>query len=337
MTFANQKLNIFALILTLVITTSAHPISNCTNGVFECIGDVVFQCNLGTRVLLNDCRSQGLVCNADFECVHPGDSSLNTTIPLRSPNIPQIPTGSCTNGAFECVGDVVFQCNLGTWVLLNNCRHQGLVCNADFECVRPGDSSLNTTIPLRTPNVPQIPTGNCTNGAFECVGDVVFQCNLGTWVLNNNCRSQGLVCNADFECVHPGDSSLNTMIPLRSPNIQTPLGSCTNGAFECVGDVVFQCNLGTWVLNNNCRNQGLVCNADFECVHPNDSSLNTTVQLRTPNVPPQPPTDSCTNGAFECVGDVVFQCNLGTWVLNNNCRSQGLVCNADFECVHPVK
>ena len=333
-------------------TTPAVPSGSCTNGAFECIGNVVYQCNIDSWVVNADCGSAGLVCNFDHECVNPGDWSLNIPPPVLGtpevPDVPSPPSGSCTNGAFECVGDVVYQCNIDTWVSNADCYSQGLVCNFDFECVDPGDWSLE--IPPLT--VPEPPTGTCTNGAFECIGNVVYQCNIDTWVVNADCGSQGLMCNFDYECVYPGDWSLSIehpepakasgVTPLCAPEKEEPLGlegSCTNGAFNCVGNVVYQCNIDSWVVNADCGSAGLVCNFDYECVNPGDWSLEITTSTPPLSAPtpttPTVPSGSCTNGAFECIGNVVYQCNIDSWVVNADCGSAGLVCNFDYECVNP--
>ena len=41
------------------------------------------------------------------------------------------------------------------------------------------------------------PGGTCTNGEFMCTGDVVYQCNLGNWIVNADCGSMNLVCSPD--------------------------------------------------------------------------------------------------------------------------------------------
>lgn len=217
-------------------------------------------------------------------------ASANLAFPLK---------GSCDNGAFTCVSNVVYQCNLGCWELLNDCSSQNLECNADFECDFPTSTPTVTALGSPMPTFPPGLGASCENGSFTCVGNVVYQCNFDAWIVNDNCEIQGLQCNEDYECAFPTES---TPLELPEPSFTPTLGgSCENGSFTCVNNVVFQCNFDSWILNNDCGSQNLVCSADFECVFADSQLLNAPAPEETPCTCPDNTED---NSGTDSTGDV---------------------------------
>lgn len=162
-------------------------------------------------------------------------------------------------------------------------------CASAMPCQSGECSSMDTPLaaaPAPTPALPTAPEGSCTNGEFQCFGDHIIQCNLGSWVIWH-CGAETSCVPNDFECV-PADrwSAVSAQAasaslamasaaapatpsvfsaPTPAPAPVAPAGSCTNGEFQCYGDHVIQCNLGSWIIWPCASGTACVPN-DFECV-----------------------------------------------------------------------
>jgi hypothetical protein len=114
----------FLIIAINAINAIPTPQTECINGDFQCVENVLQQCNLGTWIILQDCGATGLFCvvgPTDIECVF--------TAP------------PCIDGNFQCAGNILQECSFRNWVTLQNCSISGLSCVAnstDIECVTPG-------------------------------------------------------------------------------------------------------------------------------------------------------------------------------------------------------
>jgi uncharacterized low-complexity protein len=140
---------------------------------------------------------------------------------VSSPALPTAPEGACTNGEFQCFGDHIIQCNLGTWVIWHCGSGTACVPN-DYECV-PADrwdavsaqaasavaamSAAHAPVATRsiysapTPvAAPSPPEGSCVTGEFQCYGDHIIQCNHESWIIWPCASGTACVPN-DYECV----------------------------------------------------------------------------------------------------------------------------------------
>lgn len=122
------------------------PDSVCEHGSWKCQFGNVAQCNWG-KWIVYECTNGTRCVESDWECVTeldytrvynlfnptPTTETYSTPSPTLSP-----PTGSCTNGEFQCYGDHVIQCNIDHWVIWPCAVGTKCVPN-DYECIPFGD------------------------------------------------------------------------------------------------------------------------------------------------------------------------------------------------------
>jgi len=182
----------------------------------------------------------------------------------------------------------------------------------------------------------------CEEGDHTCDTDVLQKCENGYWTNQENCSTNGKVCD---------------------PVMKDCVDSCTSDDQKvCRGDVLYQCDSGTgqFLPVMNCAESGLVCDQDachefeeactrdgmkacrgtqvMECqagvwtlVHECDFSqvCKSGECLDTP----------CDRGTTACHDDAVMKCSKDKkWYVSRDCKLEGLICSdEDMTCIKPCQ
>ncbi len=202
---------------------------------------------------------------------------------------------ACERGAFSCQGQLVLQCQGGTWTQVGSCP---------FACLGEGECG-----------------GECVPDARDCDGNTPRACTSeGTWTELEACPE---ACAGAGNCIGqciPGTKDCLDGVPRAcSPegewqeSIACPFvcsgpgecaGECTPKDAKCEGNVPHVCHdAGVWIAQEACEK---VCNGKGECA------------------------GACKPGDKDCSGNVPRTCNeQGEWDEGTACE---FVCTGAGEC-----
>lgn len=250
-------------------------------------------------------------------------------------NAQQTGVSECVHGAYECQGFDVAQCNWGQWIV-TECGKDTQCMPDDFECIpldqwsalysqihpettQTTESSSAFSAPLQTPE----PMPCSVNGQFECQGNDVAQCNLGTWYVIP-CANGTRCVPDDFECVpedqysavfsqvHPTSSDSSSCTDMSSTDSSSTDSSSTDSS-------------STDSSSTDSSSTDSSSTDSSSCTSSTDSAL------AAPS-PTAEPVACDTNGEFQCQGNDVAQCNIDTWNVIT-CPDNTKCMPDDFECV----
>ena len=351
-----------------------QPAAGCTQGDTRCNGTVVQTCDANdTWQDTTDCADNGETCYQG-ECQ---------------------PAGGCTQGDTRCDGSVLQTCDANdTWQDTEDCADSGEICSAGAcipagggdECPDgqdctdvTGSGFLGCTVDGSIPQ--DAPTG-CSEES-PCDGNATCLDAEQTTVCVSNCGTcpSGQLCGditgtgklgcttfggsipqgAEEDCAQDGCSGNNTCYCLNEECTQSVCiencsldGPCTAGQAYCDGDVVMECQAGTFVAGENCANSGQVCfdgacaSGDLcpeglECIGITASGADGPHACVTPDsqIPPGAETGCsqqvpCSEDNFACwnTGDgTVCLENCGTCPDGQDC--QDVTGQGDYACVLP--
>ena len=391
--------------------------ASCTDGETRCNGDVVEECIGGAWQQDVDCTDNGQTCQ-NGECVGgqectAGDSQCDGTVVQNCVagswvdgtdcadngeeclNGECQPAAGCTQGDTRCNGTVVQTCDANdTWQDTTDCADNGEICSAGAcipagggdECPDgqdctdvTGSGFLGCTVDGSIPQ--DAPTG-CSEES-PCDGNATCLDAEQTTVCVSNCGTcpSGQLCGditgtgklgcttfggsipqgAEEDCAQDGCSGNNTCYCLNEECTQSVCiencsldGPCTAGQAYCDGDVVMECQAGTFVAGENCANSGQVCfdgacaSGDLcpeglECIGITASGADGPHACVTPDsqIPPGAETGCsqqvpCSEDNFACwnTGDgTVCLENCGTCPDGQDC--QDVTGQGDYACVLP--
>ena len=185
-----------------------------------------------------------------------------------------------------------------------------------------------TAVPLADPRYPLLGLP-CTNGEFTCESNVVYQCNLGSWIYNNDCLSAGLVCSPDYECVPPSDNTCPVTVTKLITKTITG-GTVTEIKTKTLTE-------GTATVTKTITGTGTCTHHHKTKTHTEEPCTETSV-LGGPE--PTPTPELCTVGVLQCLeGKIIQQCAWGfgevpEWRTLADCSVQGLGCTPDLFVCH---
>jgi hypothetical protein len=297
-------------------------VPDCTDGETRCNGDVVEECVGGAWQTDVDCADNGQTCQ-NGECVGGQE---------------------CTPGESRCDGTVVQNCVGGSWQDGTDCADNGEEC-LNGECQ---------------------PAGGCTQGETRCNGTVVQTCDAnGSWQDTEDCADNGEVCSGGAcipagggdECPEGQDCTDVTgsgfmgcteggQIPGDAPtgcNEQSPCQGnatclnaeqttvCVSNCGTCPSGQLCSDITGTGKLGCTTFDGSIPQGAEEDCAQDGCSGNNTcycldencTQSVCIENCSLDGP---CTAGQAYCDGDVVMECQAGTFVAGEDCAANGEVC-----------
>jgi|GEM_PF-1362262 len=171
------------------------------------------------------------------------------------------------------------------------CEPNGILWTV-CDCSRDGD--MDSDAPEADSDINGNPN-DCAEGQRHCVGDSLYVCESGLWVLETDCRAMGRSCR-------------NGACTIILDDVKDQL--CDEGTSTCNGDILLVCLNGAWTHYEDCSLAHLECQ-NGECV--------------------------CNPGSTRCSGDRVLVCEDNSWQLEMDCDRQDASC-MEGACVpnHPV-
>jgi len=267
--------------------------TNCSvSGEVRCNGQQVEVC---TQDLIwtfqKDCTSLDMICQQG-ECIS------------ENP-------GECTPGEKSCKNntEVLICGTTGQWEGLFDCGDFQQICQ-DGQCVATADGDEDP-----------VDTGDCSNGAVRCIGNIVFVCQSGDWQQQEDCGDSYRVCSEGI-C------------------------TCTAGEKKCDADNLQTCISNSWQTTTNCAQQDETC-YEGACACRNDSyRCQGTVRQYCYNHDWNYDTYDCAEDDYvcyegdcvvcygdmkKCDGDYVYFCEIddywgNNWEYEQDCSNDGKVC-----------
>jgi len=270
----------FAFLFSELAEAQITPGGACNASVqpYGCANNGLYYCPNATWILYDNCTSYSPMRYCDF--------SLSSGSCSATPKI--IPGSYCTSGN-NCWNNEYLTCSGSQWTETENCTSSGKFCSSSG-CVSQGQNFPGSYC-------------NATVQPFMCYRNDLYYCPSNSWVLNQNCTSQGRYCS------YSQSAGSCAASPQNIPGSWCS-GSPTNMCFQ---NRLYSCQSSYWGLQEDCVGEGKYCGLGA-CY----------------NTPQYTPGSSCnaTVTPFTCITNDLYYCPSGLWILMEACSSEGKYCVA---------
>ena len=282
----------------------------------------VCQCSTG-GVGIEGCSSDGTAWSPCY-CTGDGDIDTDVVDQIDTPDtvdttddidtdpadtVDTVDTGVCNDGDKQCQDTAVYACLNNSWSFILDCASSGQLCQ-NGECVAAPDGDEDP-----------VDTGDCSNGAVRCIGNIVFVCQSGDWQQQEDCGDSYRVCSEGI-C------------------------TCTAGEKKCDADNLQTCISNSWQTTTNCAQQDETCyegacacrNDSYRCLgtvrqycYNHDWNYDTYDCAEDDYVCYEGDCVVCYGDMKKCEGDYVYFCEIddywgNNWEYEQDCSDEGKVC-----------